>query len=145
MRRTLTLGTQYLVWDPQANQEKIGTLTAYNENEATLLLVGGDELTVESNHILRTPSWTDALNTRLIMPLATTEEEDEDNISRVGARAAVDALAAMNAAFIASGLSLEELSERLGVSLTRTEEILHSDGNVRLSTLARVLHVCRAK
>lgn len=145
MRRTLTLGMQYLVWDPQTNQEKIGTLTAYNEDEAILLLVGGDKLTVQSNHVLRTSSWTDVLSARLVMPLAADEAEVQENISRVGARAAVDALAAMNAAFLASGLSLEELSEKLGVSLARTEEILHSDGNVRLSTLARVLHVCMAK
>lgn len=55
------------------------------------------------------------------------------------AEAMVKASTLMWKAFEQSGLSQRELAEALSVSEGRVSQILHGDGNVRLSTLARYL------
>ena len=68
-----------------------------------------------------------------------TELEGERKLDRSAARLAVRSVALMNLAAAVSGLSQNELAARMGVSPGRISQILNGDGNVRASTLARVL------
>lgn len=64
----------------------------------------------------------------------------EKPLDAAAARAAVAAVSLMNEAFEKSDLSSRrQLAEALGVSEGRISQILNGDGNVRVSTLARLL------
>jgi len=60
-------------------------------------------------------------------------------LNRVVARLAVDASALLHRAFRASGLQARELAARLGVTEGRVSQVLHGDGNIRVTTLGRYL------
>jgi len=60
--------------------------------------------------------------------------------SMAAARLSVETIALMNRLFEESGISQRELARRLGVGEARVSQLLHGGGNVRIATLARVLH-----
>lgn len=65
---------------------------------------------------------------------------EENPLDAAAARAAVAAVSVMNEAFEKSDLSSRrQLAGALGVSEGRISQILNGDGNVRVSTLARLL------
>lgn len=65
---------------------------------------------------------------------------EERPLDAAAARAAVRAVGLMNEAFGRSDLGMRrELAELLGVSEGRISQLLNGDGNVRVSTLARLL------
>lgn len=69
--------------------------------------------------------------------------EDEasplDQQEMAAARLSLQSINALNAAMRASGITRTELSERLGVGLSRVSQILNGQGNLRISTFARAL------
>lgn len=65
---------------------------------------------------------------------------EERPLDAAAARAAVRAVSLMNEAFSQSDLGARrELAEAVGVSEGRISQLLNGDGNVRVSTLARLL------
>lgn len=65
---------------------------------------------------------------------------EERPLDAAAARAAVRAVGLMNEAFVKSDLgSRRELADAVGVSDGRISQLLNGDGNVRVSTLARLL------
>jgi DNA-binding phage protein len=66
---------------------------------------------------------------------------EEHPLDMAAAGAAVSAVAVMNKATAFSGVTREEIADELGIPLERVDEVLDGDGNVRVSTLARFLHV----
>lgn len=65
---------------------------------------------------------------------------DERPLDAAAARAAVRAVGLMNEAFALGDLGTRrELAEAVGVSEGRISQLLNGDGNVRMSTLARLL------
>ena len=65
---------------------------------------------------------------------------EERPLDAAAARAAVSAVGLMNDAYAMSSMETRrELAEAVGVSEGRISQLLNGDGNVRVSTLARVL------
>ncbi|MHA7220007.1 helix-turn-helix domain-containing protein [Arthrobacter sp. MDT1-48-3] len=67
------------------------------------------------------------------------EQTSKGQQGMAAARLALRVRATLLNALGASGLSQKELSERLEVGESRVSQILHGDGNVQISTLAKVL------
>jgi len=67
------------------------------------------------------------------------ELEETRPLDSAAADAAIDAVVLMNRTVEDSGLRNSDLAAALGVTNGRVSQILNGDGNVRVSTLARVL------
>lgn len=70
------------------------------------------------------------------------EATPEGRLEMAAARSAVTSIQLLNRAFEASGLQQKELAAKLGVTDGRVSQVLHGDGNLRVSTLARFLRAC---
>lgn len=69
------------------------------------------------------------------------ESTPEGRREMAAARATVRTISLLHEAFERSGLTREELATRLGVSVERVDEILDGDGNLRITTVARVASI----
>ncbi|WP_162622949.1 helix-turn-helix domain-containing protein [Microbacterium suaedae] len=67
------------------------------------------------------------------------ERTAEGRREMAAARVMVHAAQSLSRAFELSGRTQKDLAHELGVSEGRVSQVLHGDGNVRLSTLARYL------
>jgi len=69
------------------------------------------------------------------------EATPEGRLDLAAARASIKVLALLNKAFDRSGLTQEELSEKLGVTAGRVSQVLNGDGNYTVATIAKFLAV----
>lgn len=63
----------------------------------------------------------------------------ERPLDAAAAEAAVESVALINEAIVASGLLQSQLARELGITEGRVSQVVNGDGNVRVSTLARFL------
>lgn len=70
------------------------------------------------------------------------QDESSSHRRELGAAVAInDTLGIINLAFAKSGISQSELATLLGVGPARISQILNGDGNIRVSTMGRLLAV----
>lgn len=67
------------------------------------------------------------------------ERSAEGAREMAAARLNLRAVTLINSALTTCGISQKELADRVGVGESRVSQILHSDGNIKISTLARYL------
>lgn len=67
------------------------------------------------------------------------DEDPERNLELAAARAEIRAIHLLRRAFEASGMTQKNLAERVGVTEGRVSQVLHSEGNLRVTTIARYL------
>src|SRR5690625_6029099 len=75
-------------------------------------------------------------------PASLIEVEDADplrNLELAAARAEVRVLHLLRPAFERSSLSQKELAEHVGVTEGRVSQVLNSEGNLKIATIARFL------
>jgi len=75
-------------------------------------------------------------------PKTLIELEDDDNLRSLelaAARAEVRVIALLHRAFEASDISQKELAQRVGVTEGRVSQVMRSEGNLRVTTVARYL------